>query len=125
MKLSLKLIAAILTWLAVGFLFVAAAMVPTEADAQSASTKRAVPPAKVRSKSITARPAASTWIPNPLVNAKDSYLILDASSGQELYADRPDEPRHPASLTKLMTIYMAFSALDSGRLSLACCDRSS
>jgi len=118
MKLSLKLIAAILTWLAVGFLFVAAAMVPTEADAQSASTKRAVPPAKVRSKAVTTRPAASSWIPNPLVNAKDSYLILDASSGQELYADRPDEPRHPASLTKLMTIYMAFSALDSGRLSL-------
>lgn len=124
MKLSLKLIAAILTWLAVGFLFVAAAMVPTEADAQSASgkraasAKRAVPPAKVRSKAVAARPAASAWVPNPLVNAKDSYLILDASSGQELYADRPDEPRHPASLTKLMTIYMTFSALDSGRLSL-------
>ncbi|MGD9878599.1 MAG: D-alanyl-D-alanine carboxypeptidase family protein [Reyranella sp.] len=125
MKLSLKLIAAILTWLAVGFLFVAAAMVPTDADAQSASgkraasAKRAVPPAKVRSKAkAVTRPASSAWVPNPLVNAKDSYLILDASSGQELYADRPDEPRHPASLTKLMTIYMAFSALDSGRLSL-------
>lgn len=122
MKLSLKLIAAILTWLAVGFLFVAAAMVPTEADAQSASTKRAVPPAaKVRSKTVARPPAAaaaSAWVPNPMVSAKDSYLILDASSGQELYSDRPDEPRHPASLTKLMTIYMAFSALDSGRLSL-------
>lgn len=125
MKLSLKLIAAILTWLAVGFLFVAAAMVPTEADAQSASgkraasAKRAVPPAKVRSQ-VVPRPAsaASAWVPNPMVNAKDSYLILDASSGQEMYADRPDEPRHPASLTKLMTIYMTFSALDSGRLSL-------
>jgi len=74
----------------------------------------------VRSKAVT-RPvaaAASAWVPNPMVTAKDSYLILDASSGQELYADRPDEPRHPASLTKLMTIYMVFSALDSGRLSL-------
>ena len=127
MKLSLKLIAAILTWLAVGFLFVAAAMVPTEADAKStsvkraASVKRAVPPAKVkvRGKAVTRpRPAAAAWVPNPLVNAKDSYLILDASSGQELYADRPDDPRHPASLTKLMTIYMTFSALDSGRMSL-------
>jgi D-alanyl-D-alanine carboxypeptidase len=33
-------------------------------------------------------------------------------------ADRADELRHPASLTKLMTIYLTFSALDSGRLSL-------
>ncbi|MFO1158314.1 MAG: D-alanyl-D-alanine carboxypeptidase family protein [Reyranellaceae bacterium] len=119
MTFPLKLIAAILTWLAVSFLFVAAAMVP-EADAQSTSTKHTVPPAKVRSKSVVrpAAPAAAAWVPNPLVNAKDSYLILDASSGQELYSDRPDEPRHPASLTKLMTIYMTFSALDSGRLSL-------
>ena len=39
-------------------------------------------------------------------------------SGRELASDRPDELRHPASLTKLMTLYLTFSALDSGRLSL-------
>ena len=60
----------------------------------------------------------SSWVPNPAVSGKDAYLILDATSGRELVADRADELRHPASLTKLMTIYLTFSALDSGRLSL-------
>ena len=50
--------------------------------------------------------------------AKDSYLIVDATSGRELASDQADELRHPASLTKLMTLYLTFSALDSGRLSL-------
>ncbi len=61
---------------------------------------------------------ASAWVPNPNVNGKDSYLIVDAASGRELASDQPDSPRHPASLTKLMTLYLTFSALDSGRLSL-------
>ena len=85
-----------------------------EADAQSASAKRAAPPAR-------ARPPSACPVrlgPNPVVSAKDAYLILDAPAGQELDSDRADELRHPASLTKLMTIYLAFSALDSGRLSL-------
>ena len=57
-------------------------------------------------------------MPNPNVGAKDSYLIVDAASGRELASDQADELRHPASLTKLMTLYLTFSALDSGRLSL-------
>ncbi|MCA0305560.1 MAG: D-alanyl-D-alanine carboxypeptidase [Proteobacteria bacterium] len=89
-----------------------------DAQAQSSANKRAAPPAKTKSKAI-ARPAASSgWVANPAVSGRDAYLILDATSGRELSADNPDELRHPASLTKLMTIYMTFSALDSGRLSL-------
>ncbi len=61
---------------------------------------------------------SSPWVPNPAVNSKDSYLIVDAASGRELASDQADELRHPASLTKLMTLYLTFSALDSGRLSL-------
>ncbi|MCW5733614.1 MAG: D-alanyl-D-alanine carboxypeptidase [Enhydrobacter sp.] len=52
------------------------------------------------------------------MNSKDAYLIVDANSGRELASDQADELRHPASLTKLMTLYLTFSALDSGRLSL-------
>jgi D-alanyl-D-alanine carboxypeptidase len=55
---------------------------------------------------------------NPAVDGRDAYIILDATSGRELSSDQPDQLRHPASLTKLMTIYLTFSALDSGRLSL-------
>ena len=52
------------------------------------------------------------------MSGKESYLIVDATSGRELASDRADELRHPASVTKLMTIYLTFSALDSGRLAL-------
>ncbi|HQS17886.1 D-alanyl-D-alanine carboxypeptidase family protein [Reyranella sp.] len=79
--------------------------------------KRAVPPAKARAKAAS-RNTSSSWVANPGVTAKDAYLIVDATSGRELASDRADELRHPASVTKLMTIYLTFSALDSGRLSL-------
>ena len=115
MTFPLRRVAASLLWLAVGVLFVAALGLP-DAQAQSTAVKRAAPPSKVRSKSALRAP--SSWIPNPAVSGKDSYLILDATSGRELASDHPDELRHPASLTKLMTIYLTFSALDSGRLSL-------
>jgi D-alanyl-D-alanine carboxypeptidase len=112
----LRRIAASLTGLAVGILFITATLAPSGADAQSTAIKRAAPPAKAHGKSAVHPP--SSWVPNPAVNGKDAYLILDATSGRELVADRADELRHPASLTKLMTIYLTFSALDSGRLSL-------
>ena len=61
----------------------------------------------------------SPWVPNPARRwPRTAYLIVDATSGRELASDQPDELRHPASLTKLMTLYLTFSALDSGRLSL-------
>lgn len=101
-------------WLAAGILFVVAAFnTPSTAEAQSAANKRAAPPAKSKS-AVRAAPATL----NPAINSKDAYLILDAASGRELASEAPDELRHPASLTKLMTIYLTFSALDSGRLSL-------
>ncbi len=115
MNSPLRRITASLTWLAVGTVFLIATT-PAPVEAQSTSVKRAAP-TKLKSKS-RARPAASSWVPNPAVNGRDAYIILDATSGRELAADRPDALRHPASLTKLMTIYLTFSALDSGRLSL-------
>ena len=58
------------------------------------------------------------WVPNPAVTGKDAYLLIDAATGRELASDRADDLRHPASLTKLMTLYLTFAALDLGRLSL-------
>jgi D-alanyl-D-alanine carboxypeptidase (penicillin-binding protein 5/6) len=43
---------------------------------------------------------------------------MDASSGEILYASRADSPRYPASVTKVMTMYLVFEALASGRLHL-------
>ena len=118
MTFPLKCIAVSLSRLAVGLLFAAAVAAPFDADAQSASTKRAAPPSKARAAAKRVVQNPSPWVPNPSVSGKTAYLIVDATSGREIASDQADELRHPASLTKLMTIYLTFSALDSGRLSL-------
>ncbi|QDG79616.1 D-alanyl-D-alanine carboxypeptidase [Labrenzia sp. PHM005] len=43
-----------------------------------------------------------------------SALVLDAVTGEELYADNADAPRYPASLTKMMTLYLLFESVSSG-----------
>jgi len=45
-------------------------------------------------------------------------LVFDAHRGTVIYAEDVDRPWHPASLTKLMTAYMAFKALRDGRLTM-------
>lgn len=51
-------------------------------------------------------------------NPKYAGLVIDAKTGKTLYADNADAYRYPASLTKMMTLYMVFEALSSGRISL-------
>jgi D-alanyl-D-alanine carboxypeptidase len=95
---------------------VALLLIPA-ALAQNTSVKAHTAPTKAHA--LVKNPRTPLpWVPNPNVNARDSYLIVDAASGRELGSDQPDEPRYPASLTKLMTLYLTFAALDSGRLSL-------
>jgi D-alanyl-D-alanine carboxypeptidase len=50
--------------------------------------------------------------------ASFASLLMDASTGQVLAATNADLPRYPASLTKMMTLYMVFEALSGGSLSL-------
>ncbi len=56
-------------------------------------------------------------IPAPTLGAK-AWLTLDATSGQVIAAQNPQEAVEPASLTKLMAAYVIFEALESGRLKL-------
>ncbi|MDJ0391422.1 D-alanyl-D-alanine carboxypeptidase family protein [Roseomonas sp. E05] len=51
-------------------------------------------------------------------SSRYAAVVMDAGSGEELYAINADEPRYPASLTKMMTLYLTFEALDRGRLRL-------
>jgi len=44
--------------------------------------------------------------------------VVDANSGKVLHSTNADSPRHPASLTKIMTLYLLFEQLDAGRLRL-------
>lgn len=52
------------------------------------------------------------------VNTSPRYaaLVVDANSGRTLYAVNATAGRHPASLTKMMTLYMLFEAMQSGRV---------
>jgi D-alanyl-D-alanine carboxypeptidase len=47
-----------------------------------------------------------------------SQIIVDANSGATLTSSNPDASRHPASLTKIMTLYLLFERLDSGKIKL-------
>ena len=56
--------------------------------------------------------------------SEDSYspafssIIVDANSGATLASTNPDASRHPASLTKIMTLYLLFERLDAGKMKL-------
>lgn len=54
----------------------------------------------------------------PLASDKYAAIVVDARSGKVLYERASDAPRYPASLTKMMTLYLLFEALDEGRVRL-------
>ena len=45
-------------------------------------------------------------------------IVVDGNTGAVLQASNPDAPRHPASLTKIMTLYLLFERLDAGKIKL-------
>ena len=49
---------------------------------------------------------------------KFSAVVVDASNGHVLYEKNADEMRYPASLTKMMTLYLTFDAIKRGKISL-------
>lgn len=53
-----------------------------------------------------------------IASASTSAIMVNAEDGSVMYEMNADELRYPASLTKLMTLYITFNALESGRLKL-------
>ena len=54
----------------------------------------------------------------PAYNPPYAALVVDANSGNVLHAANADERRHPASLTKIMTLYLLFEQIEAGKLRL-------
>ena len=52
----------------------------------------------------------------PAAAARVSSLVVDERTGEILTADNPDLQNYPASLTKMMTLYLTFEAVEAGRL---------
>jgi D-alanyl-D-alanine carboxypeptidase (penicillin-binding protein 5/6) len=48
--------------------------------------------------------------------AGSAYFIMDAKTGKVLASSNADDLNHPASLTKMMTLYMTFEAINRGKL---------
>jgi D-alanyl-D-alanine carboxypeptidase len=64
-------------------------------------------------------PRAGTATPAPApAPPLRSAIVIDADTGAVLSETRPDMALYPASLTKMMTLYLTFEALHEGRLSL-------
>lgn len=56
--------------------------------------------------------------PEPYVE-KGAAIVVDANTGKVLYERMANETRYPASLTKMMTLYMLFEQLDKGNVSMS------
>jgi D-alanyl-D-alanine carboxypeptidase (penicillin-binding protein 5/6) len=70
---------------------------------------------------VLAAPAAQAQIPYlqlPAQQPKYASIVVDAATGEVLYAKRADSPRYPASITKVMTLYLMFEELAAGRMQL-------
>ncbi|SRR6266446_788335 len=93
-----------------GFLAALAFLAPAflSLDSASAAAQRA----------RRARPApAPVATPLPVLE-RDAALIVDGATGRVLYSRNADAQRYPASLTKMMTLYLLFEALNKGSITL-------
>lgn len=64
---------------------------------------------------IPASALSDSWPSPPSINSK-SWAIIDARSGQVIAEHNSSQELPPASLTKMMTLYLAFEAIEQGRL---------
>jgi D-alanyl-D-alanine carboxypeptidase (penicillin-binding protein 5/6) len=92
------------------------AAVPVQAQTKRTTAAKPAPAAP-------AAPAPSAPVMSPLGPqapeiAARSFLVMDVTSGQILAAKDVDSPVEPASLTKLMTAYLVFQALEAKKISL-------
>lgn len=61
---------------------------------------------------------ASAYADPALANGKYAAIVIDGKTGEVLFSRKADYRRYPASLTKVMTLYMTFEALEDGKLKL-------
>ena len=116
----------------VGFLVGIAVLTPSftsfdPADAaertKKARTTKAAPKAtqkatqKSSQKASKGRQRAARSLP-ATQPTKDAAIVVDGASGHIIFSRNANEPRFPASLTKMMTLYVLFEALDKGSVKL-------
>ena len=65
--------------------------------------------------------SARSVAPAASAQGADRYaaFVIDTQTAEVLHEDQADEARYPASLTKMMTLYMLFEAIEQGRVSMS------
>lgn len=63
-------------------------------------------------------PGVAPLVAQSAENARYAAIVIDAGSGEVLFARHADSRRYPASITKVMTLYLVFDALADGRIKL-------
>lgn len=101
--------------LGLGLLLAACQSAPTT----SGSANKPAPSVQTSAPATTTPVAPVSYAPPTAVAQGYSALVLNAATGQELYAVNADAARFPASLTKMMTLYLLFEEVSSGRYSLS------
>ncbi len=83
----------------------------TKATAKASKKSKATAKATKKKSTKTAKKGGAT---------KDLFaaLVVNAETGEVLYEKNAGEPRYPASLTKMMTLYLTFDALKKGTLDI-------
>lgn len=95
--------------------------IPPAVPAATLPGAGAVPPSPVRSPGLALPPETGpdgVPAPPPELGQIPVSLLVDLGSGQVLVQRRPDVPFLPASVTKVMTAYVAFEEIGAGRLPL-------
>lgn len=80
--------------------------------------RRAVPLAAVLALVASVAPSSPPLVAQSGENVRYAAIVVDAASGEVLFARHADARRYPASITKVMTLYMVFEALAEGRIEL-------
>ncbi len=65
-----------------------------------------------------ATPRARRWAAAVPASPAFSAIVVDANTGRTIWSVAEDAPRHPASITKVMTLYLLFEQLDKGAMTL-------
>ena len=106
-----------LSWGAlVGFLVGIAILAPSFASFDPADAAQRT--RKARTTKASKAKAAPRRPIGPTQPGKDAAIVVDGASGHIIFSRNADEPRFPASLTKMMTLYVLFEALDKGSIKL-------
>jgi D-alanyl-D-alanine carboxypeptidase len=88
------------------------ALLAVSVDPADARGKRKRVSTRSQQAAVVKKPA------NITADGRYAAIVMDVNSGSALHQANPDSVRHPASLTKIMTLYLLFERLESGKLKL-------